>query len=104
MFKNLFTPNNLVVGGGFALIFLLFFWLRSRTFSDRLVMKSLGVNLFLYGVLFVIGEGYLMVLFGDLKWPRIALYLAIASWGALLSPGPWSRRLRPKHDSDTARK
>jgi hypothetical protein len=25
MFKNLFTPNNLVVGGGFALIFLLFF-------------------------------------------------------------------------------
>src|SRR5579864_7685099 len=100
MFKNLFTLDNLVVGGGFALIFLMFFWFRSRTFSDRFAIKSLGVNLFLYGVLFVIGEGYLMVLFADMKWPRIALYLVIASWGALLSPGPWSRRLRPKHDSD----
>jgi hypothetical protein len=104
MLKNLFTPKNLVVGGGFALIFLLFFWFRSRTFNDRLAIKSLGVNLFLYGVLFVIGEGYLMVLFANLKWPRIALYIAIASLAVLLSPGPWSRRLRPKDDSDVARK
>jgi hypothetical protein len=104
MLKNLFTTKNLVVGGGFALIFLLFFWFRSHTFSGRLATKSLGGNLFLYGVLFVIGEGYLMGLFADLKWPGIALYLAIASWGVLLSPGPWNRRLRPKNDSDGVRK
>jgi hypothetical protein len=44
MFKDLFTPKNLVVGGGFVLIFLLFFWIRSRTFNARLAMKSLGVK------------------------------------------------------------
>jgi hypothetical protein len=104
MIKNLFVPKNLVVGSGFALLFLLFFWFRSRTFKDRLAMRSFGLKLFLYGALFVIGEGYLMVLFADLKWPRIVLYLAIASWGVLLSPGPWSRRLRSKDDSDVARK
>ena len=103
MFKTL-LPKNLAVGGGFLLIFLLLFWLRSRKYSDRLPMKSLGLNLLVYGFLFVIGEGYLVVFFADMKWSRVALYLAMLSWGVLLIPGPWSRRMRPRQEPTVARK
>jgi hypothetical protein len=52
------------------------------------------IRLVVYGIIFVLGEAYLMVLFADLKWPRTLLFLAIASWGVLLSPGPWNRHYR----------
>lgn len=74
-FKILFLPKNLVVGAAFLLIFLLLFWLRSRRFSNRLLTESLGLNLLIYGVLFTMGEGYLMLLF---------VRLALASNGTLL--------------------
>ena len=96
--------SNLIVASGFALIFLLLFWLRGSTTSDWLAIKSFKVRLLLYGLAFVLGEGYLMVLFADLKWPRILLFLAIASWGVLLSPGPWNRRLQRKGGSGIAQK
>ena len=96
--------SNLIVVTGFALIFLLLYWLRGRTTSDALSIQSFKVRLPLYGLAFVLGEAYLMVLFADLKWPRIWLFLAIASWGVLLSPGPWNRSPRRKGDSDTAQK
>jgi hypothetical protein len=104
MVKNLLMPQSLITGGSFAVIFLLFSWHRSRTFKNWWAMKSLGLNLFFYGLLFVALESYLMILFADLKWPRILLYICIGSFGVLLSPGPWSRRLRPKQDSDVAQK
>jgi hypothetical protein len=39
----------------------------------------------------VLGEAYLMVLFADLKWPRVLLVVAIASWAVLLEGELWHR-------------
>jgi hypothetical protein len=55
-----------------------------------------------YGFIFALGEGYLMVLFADLKWPRTLLFLSIASWGVLLDSGAWYRHQRRKGDAKTA--
>ena len=51
--------NNLIVGVGFALIFLFLYWLRSRGASEGLVLKSLKVRLLVFGLAFVLGEAYL---------------------------------------------
>jgi hypothetical protein len=70
-----------MVAGGFALIFLLLSWLRHRTPTSGMAIKSFKIRLLVYGFVFVLGEGYLIVIFADLKWPKILLFLAIASWG-----------------------
>ena len=101
MLNTLLKPGSLITGGSLALIFLLVCWRRSRTFKNWWVVNSLGLNLFFYGLLFVALEGYLMIVFADLKWSRIFLYLCIASFGVLLSPGPWSRVLRPKQNKQS---
>lgn len=95
---------NLIVGGAFALLFLLLTWLRGRKSRRGLALKSLKLRLALYGVGFVAGEVYLMVLFADLKWPRILLFLAIASWGVLLGAGAWYRDHRRRGESYLAQK
>ena len=95
---------NLIVGGAFALIFLLLTWLRGRKSRRGLALKSLKLRLVLYGVGFVAGEVYLMVLFADLKWPRILLFVAIASWGVLLGAGAWYRDHRRHGESYLAQK
>jgi hypothetical protein len=74
-------------------------WLRERKSRRGLALKSLKLRLALYGVGFVAGEVYLMVLFADLKWPRILLFIAIASWGVLLGAGAWYRDHRGRGDS-----
>jgi hypothetical protein len=74
--------SNLMVAIGFALIFLLLSWLRGRTTGGGLALNSFKIRLLVYGFVFLLGEGYLMVLFADLKWPRTLLFLAIASWGS----------------------
>ena len=84
--------DNLIIASGFALVFLLLYWIRGRKASGWLPLNSLRVRLLVYGLSFVLGEAYLMVLSADLHWPRPLLFLAIASWGVLLSPGPWNRR------------
>jgi hypothetical protein len=61
-------------------------------------------RLFIYGVLFMLGEGYLTVLIAGLKWPRAALFVAIACWGALLLAGEWYRHQRRKGEADTLQK
>jgi hypothetical protein len=83
--------SNLILGGGCALIFLLPTWLRGRKTQRGLALKSLKLRLVLYGLGFVAGEVYLMVLFADLKWPRSLLFVAITSWGVLLGAGAWYR-------------
>ncbi len=93
-----------MVGGGFALIFLLVFWLRHRMTTAGMAIKSFKISLLVYGFVFVLSEAYLMVLFADLKWPRILLFLAIASWGVLLGSGMWYRHQRRARDSDVAQK
>jgi len=95
---------NLIVGGAFALIFLLLTWLRGRRSRRGLALKSLRLRLVLYGVGFVAGEVYLMVLFADLNWPRIFLFVAIASWGVLLGAGAWYRDHRRRGESYLAPK
>jgi hypothetical protein len=72
--------SNVILGSGFALIFLLLTWLRGRKSRRGSALKSLELRLVLYGVGFVAGEVYFMVLFADLKWSRMLLFLAIASW------------------------
>jgi hypothetical protein len=96
--------SNLVVAGGFALIFLLLSWLRHRTPTAGMAIKSFKIRLLVYGFVFVLGEGYLIVIFADLKWPKILLFLAIASWGVLLGSGVWYRHQRRAGDSDIAQK
>jgi hypothetical protein len=88
--------SELIVVTGLGLIFLFLSWLWNRRTSGGSLKKRLLVT----GVLFVIGEVYLMVLIADLKWPRAVLFLAIASWGVLLGSAPWYRRPQPKSDSD----
>jgi hypothetical protein len=83
---------NYLIASAFALIFLLLYWIRGRKTSGWLPLNSFKTRLLVYGVVFVLGEAYLMVVFADLKWPRPLLFLAIASWGVLLSPGPWNRQ------------
>ena len=90
--------SNLIVAAGFALLFLVLSWLRGRSTSGGLVIKSVSVRLLVYSLAFVIGEGYLIFLFADLKWPRTLLYLAMASWGVLLGSGVWYRYQRLKSD------
>jgi hypothetical protein len=51
------------------------------------VSKSFWLRLIVYGLAFILGESYLIVLFADLKWPRTLLFLAIMSWGVLLGSG-----------------
>ena len=91
-------PINLIVAGGFALLFLYLCWLRSRGTSGELVIESFWLRLIVYESAFVLGESYLIVLFADLKWPRTLLFLAIASWGVLLGSGVWHRDHRRKSD------
>ena len=86
--------NNLIVASGFALIFLFVYWVRGRRTSGWLPLNSFKTRLLVHGLIFVLGEAYLMILFADLKWPRTLLFLAIASWGVLLSPGPWNRHYK----------
>jgi len=69
-----------------------------------MAIKSFKIRLLVYGFVFVLGEGYLIVIFADLKWPRTLLFLAIASWGVLLSSGRWNRQRRRAGDSDIAQK
>ena len=95
---------NLIVGGAFALIFLLLTWLRGRRSRRGLALKSLRLRLVLYGVGFVAGEVYLMALFADLNLPRIFLFVAIASWGVLLGAGAWYRDHRRRGESYLAQK
>lgn len=91
--------SNLILASGFALIFLLLTWLRGRKTRRGSALKSLKLRLVLYGFGFVAGEVYLMVLFADLKWPRILLFFAIASWGVLLGAGAWYRDHRRRGDT-----
>lgn len=95
---------NFIVGSSLALIFLLLTWLRGRKSRRGLALKSLRLRLVLYGVGFVAGEVYLMVLFADLKWPRILLFAAIASWGVLLGAGAWYRDRRRRGETFLAQK
>ena len=83
--------NNLIIAGCLALLFLLLYWIRGRNRSGWLPLRLFKVRVLAYGFLFVLGEVYLMVLFADLRWPRPLLFLTIASWGVLLSPGRWNR-------------
>lgn len=95
---------NVIGGGAFALLFLLLTWLRGRKSRRGLALKSIKLRLVLYGVGFVAGEVYLMVLFADLKWPRSLLFLSIASWGVLLGAGAWYRDHRRRGESYLAQK
>jgi len=83
-------------------------WRKHRATGEVIVVryadKSLKISLLVYGFVFVLGEAYLMVLFADLKWPRILVFLAIASWGVLLGSGMWYRHQRRARDSDVAQK
>ena len=54
-------------------------------------MRSMKRRLLLYRISLVLGEAYLMVLFADLRWPRVLLVVAIASWAVLLGGGLWYR-------------
>ena len=83
--------NNLIIAGCLALLFLLLYWIRGRNRSGWLPLRLFKVRVLAYAFLFVLGEVYLMVLFADLRWPRPLLFLTIASWGVLLSSGPWNR-------------
>jgi hypothetical protein len=80
-----------MVACGVALLFLYLSWLRGCT----------TIRLVVYGSVLVLGEGYLIVLFADLKWPRALLYLVIVSWGMLLGSGVWYRQQRQRGDSAT---
>lgn len=85
--------SNIILGGGIALLFLVLGWLRGSRNSAGFGFRSMTIRLLVYGLGLVVGEAYLMVLFADLKWPRVLLFLAITSWGVLLGAGVWHRRL-----------
>jgi hypothetical protein len=90
--------SNAVTCGGLAILFLMVAWHRGRAaaIGRRLLW------LLLFGAAFVLGEVYLMVLVADLKWPRVVAYLAIVSWGALLSTR--ARHRERAGGADVARK
>lgn len=84
--------SNFVVAATFTLFFLILGWRwGARTGVAFSFMKK---RLLLYGIAFVLGEVYLIYWFADLRWPRLPLFAAIVSWGALLGSGVWYRARR----------
>ena len=93
--------SNRLVAVGLTVVFTFLAWWRGRS------SKGFGpqiVRLILFAVAFVLGEIYLIVLFADLKWPRLFAFVAIAAWGVLLIWGRGFRSLRVKTGSELARK
>ncbi len=92
---------NLVIAGGLAVLFLVLAGRRWRAAAGKGWLHSLALKLLLFAVAFVVGEIYLIVLFADLKWPRLLAFVAVTGWGVLLMSRAGSRAGRQSREMNT---
>ena len=91
--------SDVLVVTGLALIFLLLAWLWGRATSAGKPLDTFKRRFLFYGFVFVLGTGYIMTFVGDLKWPRLSLFPAIACWGVVLVLVAWVRYRKQKRNS-----
>jgi len=91
--------SDVLVVTGLALIFLLLAWLWGRATSAGKHLNTFKRRFLFYGFVFVLGMAYIMTFVGDLKWPRISLFPAIACWGVVLVLVAWVRYRKQKRNS-----
>jgi hypothetical protein len=91
--------SDVLVATSLALIFLLLAWLWGRATSAGKPLNPFKRRLLFYGFAFVLGMGYIMTFFADLRWPRTLLFPALACWGVLLGSVAWIRYRRQKRSS-----
>lgn len=85
-----------------ALIFLLLTWLSGRALSGGGTLNSFKRGALIYGFVFVLGMGYVMLLVADMHWPKVVLFPAIGGWGCIVMlVARWRyRRQKRRQDED----
>jgi len=89
-----FDLVDFLVPVGVALAFLCLCWLYALGVRGGRPLTSFMRRTLIYGPLFVLGLGYLMMFAGNLHWPRTVLFVLIALWGAVVVLLAWWRYRR----------
>jgi hypothetical protein len=95
---DVLLPTILAIG------FLLVGWSSTRTINRGRPLPPHMKKALLYGSLFVLGMGYLMLFGGQLNWPNPILFASIAAWGVLLASIAWWRFRKAQSLSKTLHK
>jgi len=86
-----FELLDFLVPVGVALAFLCLCWLYALGVRGGRLLTPFMRRTLVYGPLFVLGLGYLMMFAGNLHWPPTLLFLLIALWGAVVVLLAWWR-------------
>ncbi len=85
---------DFLVVTGVALGFLLVSWVYGRVLSAGRPLNAFKRIILVYGFMFVLGTGYLMLIVADLHWPKELLFPMIGVWGAVVALVAWWRYRR----------
>ena len=82
-----------------AVAWLFLSWLYARAVSLGRPLNRVQKGMIVYGFLFVLGMGYLLMFGGALHWQKVALFLSVALWGGLVAAVAWWRYRKAKTHS-----
>ena len=77
-----------------ALGFLALGWTSTRTIFAGRPLPSHMEKALIYGSVFMLGGGYLMLFGGQLNWPHPVLFASIGAWGVFVASIAWLRYRR----------
>lgn len=76
---------------GLALIFLVLSWSYMRSLNLGRPLRPIQKKMLFYSFIFALGMCYLMLLAGDMHWPKSLLFPVIGIWGGVVGFVAWWR-------------
>ncbi len=84
-----------------AVLWLFLSWLYARAISGRRPLNSVQKGMIFYGLWFVLGMGYVIMVGGSLHWPTPIILFLVAVWGvAVALVSFWRYRYRRRQNGD----
>jgi hypothetical protein len=80
-----------------AIVWLLLSWLYARSVSLGRPLNRIQKGMIGYGLLFVLGMGYLIMFGGALSWSKASMFSMIAAWAVLVAALAGWRSKRSKY-------
>jgi hypothetical protein len=79
-----------------AVVWLVLSWLYARSVNPGRPLNPVQKGMMIYGLVFVLGMGYLIMLGGALHWSNGLMFSSIAVWVTLVAATAWRRSKRSR--------